>query len=185
MNKLKIFLITSLMVLCSFVSCFATSYNDRNYLDTDEIKSHKYHIRIYQSNASSSVWDLVSNSRFYLEGSQIYCEGDYKLYKTSSLQTTFIYESGAGACMEGGISTYKFILQTNVPSLKNNTVIYIDNVNDSTVSPPEVAPTITEAIAKIVPGLLEQLKKLLPIGVMLFAILLGVRLVPRLIHLFL
>lgn len=77
----------------------------------------------------------------------------------------------------------------------------ICNINDDTITglvinassvggtgsiiPPEVAPTVKEAIAKIVPDLSAQLKILLPVGVLILSTVLGVSLVRRLVPLFL
>lgn len=64
------------------------------------------------------------------------------------------------------------------------TSIVEDNGNIDVI-PPEMAPTVKEAIAKIVPDLSTQLKILLPVGVTILSIMLGVSLVKRLVHLFL
>lgn len=53
------------------------------------------------------------------------------------------------------------------------------------IIPPSIPPTSLEAIQTIVPQLSTQLGILLPIGVIILSIMLGVSLVPRLVHLFL
>lgn len=57
--------------------------------------------------------------------------------------------------------------------------------SDVEIIPPEIAPTVMEAIQKIVPDLSSQLKILLPVGVILLSTMLGVSLVRRLVPLFL
>lgn len=150
------------MVLMSCVCVFADNSNAR---DLTAPNGNKFLYKIEYENNSSSLVMYCNKYSFDYNKSQLSIDGRYALY----------YSNGS-LIGSSNSSVSNFIFDFS----KINKVIN----SDGSLVPPEIAPTIAEAIAKILPDFLVQFKKLLPIGVTLFAMLLGTRLVPRLIRLF-
>lgn len=153
--------------------------NDFNVLSDVSYKDYKYYLAYVSSNGNkitvffNEFKDSWTVNGIYYTNNQlstsfemsIDVNSSYKEYNTDNIKfADFIKKQG------------KTINSSLTPS---------PNYPGATVNPPVIAPTVTEAIQQITPGLSAQLKKLLPVGVILLSIMLGVSLVPRLVRLFL
>ena len=126
--------------------------------------------------------------KFDFVGYDIYCNS-VSIYKESgSYGGYYVKVSDGWMVSQSDGSTFSLWSKYEIENVKNTVGFRIEDkeiVIDGTVNPPVIAPTVKQAVAKIVPDLLEQSKKLLPVGVMLLSTMLGVSLVPRLVRSFL
>lgn len=148
------------------VTAFAETSNSP-FLAPDG-ESYKYYLS-YKDIKFGYTTHIYSNSRIYLDGKYYKCEGNW-----------FKYDHNYELTFSGTSSTSLLYLATN----SSVTDIVLSEYTGE-VNPPEIAPTVKQAIAKIIPDLSSQLKILLPVGVILLSTMLGVSLVPRLTRSFL
>lgn len=123
---------------------------------------------VFYQHKDGSYYQVYSNSLFYVtDDGSIFCNKYwYKFKDGKSYLNTW-----------GGV--------VSISEISSRFESNLDLGINSPVVPPVVAPTVQEAISGIVPRLSNQLKILLPVGVILLSIMLGVSFLPRLVHLFL
>lgn len=147
-----------------------------------DVSSHTIVLSTGQTLKFGSTDD--SSITYRISGGQIY------FYNNSNVNV-YILVGSSGVSVSPGA----YVTSSVYDGLKSFTIddIYCGNTGSSpsglfdgsTIIPPEVAPTVKEAIAKIVPDLSAQLKILLPVGVLILSTVLGVSLVRLLVPLFL
>lgn len=188
MNKLKIFFISALMVLSSCIGVFA---NENSRYISNTLDDKTYFIKYISSNTGNYVTYTFNTYNVNENGIVVISSPNLYYYNVSTQKYSFEGSKSELIIMESAdnitVNKIELLNAFKDSSYYEGFTIKIGNYfinGESQVVPPVIAPTVSEAIAKILPDFLVQLKKLLPTGVMLFAILLGVRLVPRLIRLF-
>lgn len=159
----KKFLLTFVLCMGIFgVTAFAS-------VQTPGGESYDYYLYLTSVSGNDDI-KVYSNSPFVIKN------GYY--YSTNS--TGVYYVNGV---YNGEVpSNYSLYIVSNWELVGTNSP---DISNDGDVIPPEIAPTVEKAIAKIVPDLSAQLQNLLPVGVILLSAMLVVSLVRRLVPLFL
>lgn len=140
-------------------------------------------ITAFADEIDSNTYNLPESYKYYVTYSDVY--GVRTLYSNDVIVVSGNNISATGSCMvyvgEYGDFSDLFNSVSNV----NFSVQEVIKSGVIGVFPPSIPPTALEAIAKITPGLLAQLKILLPVGLIILSTLLGVSLIPRLVHLFL
>ena len=142
----------------------------------------------YTQNGNKYLVTFNSDSDYYFFSSEFWQISGGIRYKYNSDLMKYEYNYSGGA-IQFGDKSYEF--STNCSSLKQSlndkgwiTGDYV-SPGGGAVNPPVIAPTVGQAIQKIVPDLSNQLQVLLPVGVILLSTMLGVSLVKLLVHLFL
>lgn len=170
MNKIKVILCTMSIFIISAVGCFADSVSSSKAYNLD---SNNYYVSstiiysglkvLYTFNDYDGSGVISGNVNYYR-----YKDGSYVFYRKESSVT---FSSAMRYHASNNTSLFSYL----------NSNFEIDS--DNSVLPPVIAPTVQKAITQIVPNFLEQLGNYLPTCILILSMLLGVSLVPRIIHL--
>lgn len=162
----KKFLITFVLAMGVFGTVAFAGVLDNS--KTINLDSNPYYIQYTSS--SGNVWIYTFTT--VTENGSIF--GDVKSYQKINGEYVFSENHSQGV-------SFNYVVKDII---SNNSFLYnymYDNdlVNGGII-PPKVAPTVEKAIQGIAPQFLKQLGQLLPIGVIILSLVLGVSLIPRL-----
>ena len=157
MNKLKIFLTTFAICIMSVGFAFA---------DSADFSDYEYYAVLNNGN------DYLYFNTYVYEGGPT-----NKVVYPSSL----FVEDGVVIRIDD-FYTEGNVVSTNCFSLSQQ--LNVKYEDGGGVIPPQISPTIQEAIQGIVPIFSKQLSRFLPMALIMFSLVLSVPLVPRVIRLF-